>query len=78
MRQLVSTKCIYTANNTFFLRHEVKWGVVAKWCEHFYGLRKSIKKVEMEALHKLQNDKGELPEEEKERLKTVEENNHTG
>ena len=44
LKKLIDTKCIYTMNNTLFMKHEIKWGVVAKWCEHFYSLRKSTKK----------------------------------
>ena len=78
IRKLVDTQCIYTANNTLFLKHEKKWGVVAKWCEHFYNLRKSIKKIEMKALHKLQNDKDKMTPEEIHENEVIEENNHTG
>lgn len=77
IRQLIKTKCIYTANNTLFLKHEVKWGVIAKWCEHFYNLRKSIKKNEMKALHILQTNT-DLSDEEREKQKLIEENSHTG
>lgn len=77
VRDLINTKCIYTANNTLFLKHEVKWGIVAKWCEHFYNLRKSIKKNEMKALHKLQNEKDTMTEEEIKENELIEENNHT-
>ena len=38
------TRCIFTRNNTLFLKHSVKWGVVPKWCEYYYGMRKSTKK----------------------------------
>ena len=78
VRQLIETQCIYTTNNTLFLKHEKKWGVVAKWCEHFYNLRKSIKKEEMKALHKLQTEGDKLTEEEKILNETIEENSHTG
>ncbi len=78
IREIVKTQCIYTANNTLFLKHEKKWGVVAKWCEHFYNLRKSIKKAEMAALHKLQNEKDKMTEAEIRENKIIEENNHTG
>ena len=55
LRALTREKCIWTPNNTLFLKHEVKDGVVAKWCEYFYGLRKSIKKQMMKDVHLLQN-----------------------
>lgn len=42
--RLVKTKCIYTRNNTLFLKHSVKQGVISAWCKHFYNLRKTTKK----------------------------------
>lgn len=47
--RLVETKCIYTRNNTLFLKHSVKQGVISAWCKYFYNLRKSTKK-KMQAL----------------------------
>jgi DNA polymerase elongation subunit (family B) len=47
--ELCKTKCIFTRNNTLFLKHSVKQGLVSAWSKHFYGLRKSTKK-EMQAL----------------------------
>lgn len=47
--KLIETKCIYTRNNTLFLKHSVKQGVISAWCKHFYSLRKSTKK-KMQAL----------------------------
>ena len=47
--KLIETKCIYTRNNTLFLKHSVKQGVISAWCKHFYALRKSTKK-KMQAL----------------------------
>ena len=44
---------IYTANNTIFLKHEEKWGVIAKWCEHFYNERKATKKKMLAIFHEL-------------------------
>ena len=76
IRNLIETKCIYTTNNTLFLKHEVKWGIIAKWCEHFYNLRKSIKKDEMKAMHLLQSKGSELSKEEYEKNKLIEENSH--
>ena len=43
--KLVDEKCIFTRNNTLFLKHSVKQGVVSAWCKHFYGLRKQTKKA---------------------------------
>lgn len=42
--ELLETKCIFTRNNTLFLKHSVKKGVISAWSEHFYKLRKSTKK----------------------------------
>lgn len=42
--KLVNEKCIYTRNNTLFLKHSVKQGVISAWCKHFYNLRKATKK----------------------------------
>jgi len=47
--KLLETKCIFTRNNTLFLKHSVKQGVVSGWCKHFYNLRKSTKN-KMQAL----------------------------
>lgn len=44
MEELLKTKFIVTKNDTVFIKHEVKWGIVAAWCKHFYDLRKSVKK----------------------------------
>lgn len=46
---LVNNKCIYTRNNTLFLKHSVRQGVISAWCKHFYTLRNSTKK-KMQAL----------------------------
>ena len=58
--KLVDEKCIYTRNNTLFLKHSVKQGVISAWCKHFYALRKSTKK-KMQALD-LEIYKGNIPE----------------
>lgn len=56
LMRLLEKKCIFTQNNTLFLKHEIKWGVVASWCKHFYNLRKTTKKkmqgLEMAIYHK--------------------------
>ena len=57
---LIKTKCIYTRNNTLFLKHSVKQGVISAWCKHFYALRKSTKK-KGQALD-LELYKGNIPE----------------
>lgn len=49
IKKLVEAKCIYTRNNTLFLKHSIKQGVISAWCKHFYALRKSTKK-KMQAL----------------------------
>ena len=56
IKQLRATKCIWTRNNTLFIKHEIKEGVIAKWCEHFYFLRKKTKKVELTNFHRLHNE----------------------
>ena len=58
--KLIETKCIYTRNNTLFLKHSVKQGVISAWCKHFYSLRKSTKK-KMQALE-LEIYKGNIKE----------------
>ena len=58
VKKLVDTKCIYTRNNTLFLKHSVKQGVISAWCKYFYTLRKSTKK-KMQALD-LKIYKGEI------------------
>jgi DNA polymerase elongation subunit (family B) len=58
---LLKTKCIFSRNNTLFLKHSVKQGVVSGWCKHFYNLRKTTKK-KMQALD-LAIYKGEIPKE---------------
>ena len=55
LKKLIEEKCIWTANNTLFLRHEVKWGVVSKWSEFFYNLRKQTKKKMLAIEHLLNN-----------------------
>jgi DNA polymerase elongation subunit (family B) len=50
--ELLETKCIFTRNNTLFLKHSVKQGLISSWCTHFYNLRKktknSMQKLEMD------------------------------
>ena len=77
IRNIINTKCIYTTNNTLFLKHEVKWGVIAKWCEYFYGLRKSTKKKELACFHKLNDENIVLTEDERAKLAADEEVYHT-
>lgn len=77
LRKLINEKCIWTANNTLFLKHEVKWGVIAKWCEHFYALRKATKKKELACYHKLHDKSLNLSEAEIKQLETDEVNYHT-
>lgn len=62
LEKLLNEKCIFTRNNTLFLKHEVKRGVVAEWCTHFFNLRKSTKK-EMEKLKRMLYKK-QVPENE--------------
>ena len=73
IRELVKTKCIWTRNNTLFLKHEVKLGVLTRWCTHFYQLRKTIKKKMLSIGHKLHNEAQNLSESEIYKLKSEEE-----
>jgi DNA polymerase elongation subunit (family B) len=50
--ELLETKCIFTRNNTLFLKHSVKQGVVSSWSTHFYNLRKKTRKT----MEKLDDD----------------------
>jgi DNA polymerase elongation subunit (family B) len=59
---LLREKCIFTRNNTLFLKHSVRKGVVAEWCTHFFNLRKATKK-EMGRL-KMSLHRKEVPESE--------------
>lgn len=57
IKELLETKCIYTANNTLFLKHEIKHGMIAQWSEFFYNLRKQTKKKMLNLIHTLRSDK---------------------
>lgn len=74
LKMLINEKCIWTANNTLFLKHEIKQGVISKWCEVFYGMRKATKKKMLACFHKLHDTKLKLSNEEKTKLETDEEN----
>src|SRR5574344_1074144 len=77
LRAWIEKHGIYTANNTIFLKHEEKWGVVAKWCEHFYMLRKATKK-KMGTIYKILHDKTlNLTEEERNAKRLEYENIHS-
>lgn len=65
LRAWIEKKGIYTTNNTIFLKHEVKWGVIAKWCEYFYNQRKATKKKMLALFHELTDHTKELTAEEK-------------
>lgn len=58
--ELLETKCIFTRNNTLFLKHSIKQGIISSWCTHFYNLRKKTKKM----MQKLEMDiyDGKIPE----------------
>lgn len=43
--KLIESKCIFTRNNTLFMKHSLKQGIVSGWCKHFYNLRKTTKKA---------------------------------
>ena len=68
LMELLKTKLIFTRNNTLFLKHSVKQGVVSGWCKHFYNLRKTTKK-KMQALEYALY-KNEIPEDKIEETKT--------
>jgi DNA polymerase elongation subunit (family B) len=55
--RLLNEKCIFTRNNTLLLKHEIKWGVISKWCRHFFLLRKSVKKDMGKAKAELKSEK---------------------
>ena len=78
LRGMIETKCIWTPNNTLFLKHEVKEGVIAKWCEFFYSQRKANKKKELKIFHDLHNEEfvAALKPGEREVLETKMENYH--
>ena len=77
LKELIQKRYIWTTNNTLFLRHEVKQGIIAKWCEVFYGLRNSTKKRELECFHKLHKELDKLSKDEIAVLETNEQNFHT-
>lgn len=77
LKKLIKEKCIWTANNTLFLKHELKFGVIPKWCEVFYGLRKSTKRKMLACFHKLHNPNVVMTEAERHQVETEEENFNT-
>ena len=56
LRNIVKEKCIYSANNTLFLKHEVKTGIIPLWCKFYYANRKSTKKKMLNLYHLLNNE----------------------
>lgn len=68
LREWIEKHGIYTANNTIFLKHEERWGVIAKWCEHFYNLRKSTKKKMFAISHELHANAAKYSEQEKQKM----------
>lgn len=78
LKEKIETDCIWTPNNTLFLKHEIREGVVAKWCEFFYAQRKANKKKEMKIFHDLHNEEfvKNLSAVEREKLETDMENYH--
>lgn len=59
------------------MKHEVKQGIIAKWCEEFYGRRKATKKKEMSCFHTLHKEKDKLDKSKILELETNEQNFHT-
>lgn len=74
LRKWIVNHGIYTANNTLFLKHEEKWGVVAKWCEYFYAQRKATKKRMLKIYHDLHDPNQHFTEAERLKLEEQEEN----
>ena len=68
LREWIKRKGIYTANNTIFLKHEEKWGTIAKWCEYFYNQRKATKKKMFKIIHELNNNKNTFTHEQKQNM----------
>lgn len=56
LRNIVKDKCIYSANNTLFLKHEVKTGIIPLWCKFYYTNRKATKKKMLAIYHQLHNE----------------------
>ena len=70
--KLCKTKCIFTKNNTLFLKHSVKQGIVSAWCKHFYALRKDFQKQWKELNRKLYNNEIKGKAEKKQALIDIE------
>lgn len=64
LREWIKKHGIYTANNTIFRKHSEKVGVIAKWCEYFYGQRKATKKKMLAIFHELHDPNKHFTEEE--------------
>lgn len=74
LRNFVDKHGIYTTNNTIFLKHEEKWGVISKWCEYFYNHRKATKKKMLQIFRDLHDDSKTFSKKEKKRLEDEAEN----
>lgn len=74
LRTWIEKHGIYTANNTIFLKHEEKWGVIAKWCEYFYNKRKTTKKKMLGIYHELHDASKTFTAEETAAMEEQEEN----
>ena len=44
-KELFDKVCILAKNNAVFYKHEIRQGIFAKWCENFFMMRKSFKKL---------------------------------
>lgn len=66
--KLCNTRCIFTQNNTLFLKHSEKQGIVSSWCKYFYGIRKSLKSKMKEKEHQIYTHS--VPEQEIPKIKT--------
>ena len=61
--------CILARNNAMFYKHEVKQGIFAKWCENFFMMRKSYKKL----LNNCEKELKELEHSDKKNLSRIKE-----
>ena len=73
LRAWIEQHGIYTPNNTIFLKHEEKWGIVPKWCEYFYGQRKATKKKMLAIYHELHDPSKSFTEQEVQKKEAEEE-----
>jgi len=59
LTKILNDKCILSKNNTLFLKHDQRNGIIPQWSEYFYNYRKNTKKTEykyVKELSKLEKD----------------------